>query len=624
MAIDYKSFGPNGPEAGNAVLDRRWWLSNKSDIAGAVESVVTAMANNDSRRQTQYQLSTKLYGNLSLMGLSGMSYSKMNPSQSGIKDRITYNICQATTDTITSKIAKNKPDPLFLTSGGDYKIQRRAKKLDKFVDGIFYENDAYSMGPDAFRDGCIFGDGFTHVFARNGRVAHERVLPSELYVDQFESFYGHPRQLHRVKNVDRAVLIDMFPEKKRAIKDAPRAMLDFGGNSNLIADQVTVCESWRLPSGKESNDGLHTIIIPGQLLEVSEYKKPFFPFARFQWNKRVVGYYGQGLVEQVQNIQLEINKLLWVIQRSMHMAGTFKIFMENGSKIVKEHFTNDIGLIMTYTNTKPEYVVPPVVPMEYYAHFERLKAAGFEQCGISMLSATSQKPAGLNSGKALREYNDIETERFMVIGQQYERYFMSLAKLTVSVAQDIYENQGSYESRVPGKRFVETIDWKDVDLTEDQYVMKVYPVSALPSEPAGKLQTIQEYAQAGYMAPRTARKLLDFPDVEQVEDLANAMEDHLTSVFDKIVDDGIFTAPEPFDDLKLAREMALEHYAKGKCNGLEEEKLELFRRFISQIDVLEAKALPPPMPGGQVIPMGNPQPTPTSELIPNVNQSAAA
>jgi hypothetical protein len=50
-----------------------------------------------------------------------------------------------------------------------------------------------------------------------------------------------------------------------------------------------------------------------------------------------------------------------------------------------------------------------------------------------MLSAAAQKPAGLDSGKALREYNDIESDRFMTIGQAYERYYLQLAKLDISV-----------------------------------------------------------------------------------------------------------------------------------------------------------------------------------------------
>lgn len=616
MAIDYKSFGSDGAASKLGQIDKRWWLSSKEDLAASIAGTIKALSQYDSKRQTQYQISTRLYGNLNLMGLNGLSYSKILSVQSSLKDRISYNVVQSVIDTITAKMAKNKPKPLFLTSGGDYKIQRRAKKLDKFVEGCFYENEAYTLGQDTFKDACIFGDGFIHVFEENKRVKYERVIPSEIYVDLMESFYGYPRQMHRVKNIDRAVLADLFPEHKKYIVDANSCTADLTGVYQNVADQITVVESWHLPSGKDAKDGLHTIIIEGKTLFSEDWDKNFFPFVHFKWSKRPYGLFGQSLAEQIQNIQLEINKLLWVIQRSMHMAGTFKILMENSSKIVKEHFTNEIGTIICYTGTPPQYITPPAVQMEYYTHFQTLKAAAYEQAGVSMLSAAAQKPAGLNSGKALREYNDIESDRFMVVGQAYEKMFLDLAKLTVWKAKEIYGEDKSYKVVVPQKKFTETIDWVDIDLEEDEYMMKIFPVSSLPNDPAGRLQTVQEYAQAGFLSPRQARRLLDFPDLEQVEDLASAAEDCLHQSLEKIVEEGIYTPPEPFDDLQLAHELGLEYYAQGKSNGLEPEKLEMLRRFMDQVTYLKAKA----MPQAPIVPQANPQAAPTSDLIPNVPQ----
>lgn len=622
--IDYTKFNGDGATSSGDVYARKWWVLPKDERAQAICGIVKQLSEYDSKRQTQYQISTRLYGNSNLMGLNGLSYSKIASVQNTLKDRVSYNVVQSCIDTITSKISKNKPKPLFLTSGGDYKMQRKAKKLDKFVDGIFYENDAYTLGTSIFRDGCVFGDGVIHVFDHYGRVCWERVIPSELYVDSVESFYGKPRQIHRVKNVDRSMLIDLFPEKKGLIQDAVSASADLLGAYQNVADQVTVVESWHLPSGPDATDGIHTINVPNGNLFEEKWTKLFFPFAHFKWSDRMYGWWGQGLAEQIQNIQLEINKLLWIIQRSMHLAGTFKVFLENGSKIVKEHLSNDIGAIVSYTGTQPTYVVPNIVPMELYTHLQTLKTSAFEQSGISMLSANSQKPAGLNSGKALREFNDIESDRFMSVGHAYENLYMDLAKLSIEVAKDIYQDTGKFKVRTPDKKFVETIDWKDINLKEDQYVMKVFPVSSLPSDPAGRFQQIQEYIQAGMYTVREGKRLLDFPDTENVDKLQDAQEDYLHMIFEKIVDEGIFTAPDEFDDLPFARQLALEYMAEGKSNGLEEDRLELLRRFISQIDLIVAKAQPPAPPigaggsaPGQGAPQAAPLPPPQSDLIPN-------
>ena len=44
-------------------------------------------------------------------------------------------------DTIVSKVTKNKPKPTFLTDGGDWDLQQKAKKLTKYCEGIFYSTN---------------------------------------------------------------------------------------------------------------------------------------------------------------------------------------------------------------------------------------------------------------------------------------------------------------------------------------------------------------------------------------------------------------------------------------------------------------------------------------------------
>lgn len=614
--IDFKSFNAPGQNAGLNVT-KRWWLQPEGEMAQGIVAAVNSIAQADSARQTQYQTSIRLYGNLTLLGVNGLSFSKLTSVKAPLRDRISYNVVQSGIDTVQAKMAKNKPKPLFLTSGGDWKLQRRAKKLDKFIDGIFYENKAYELGLGCFRDGAIVGDGICHVFERHGRVTFERVLASELYVDQMEAFYGQPRQLHRAKNVDRDVLVDLFPEKKELIVPAQQAPTDALGVSRNVSDQLTVVESWHLPSGPKATDGKHVISIEGGVLFQEKWTKPSFPFAFFKWCPRVYGFWGQGAAEQIQNIQLEINKLLWVIQRSMHMAGTFKILMENGSKIVKEHFSNDVGAIINYSGTRPDYVVPPIVPVEIYQHLQTLKNQAFEQLGVSQLSAASAKPAGLDSGKALREFNDIESDRFLTIGQAYESFYMQIAKLAIDVTKDIFEREGTYKVQMPGKKFLETIDWKEVKLEDDEYLMKVFPISSLPQDPSGRLQTITEYMQAGFITPRVGRRLLDFPDLEQAETLGNSKEDWLHEVLEQMIEDGDPYQLEPYDDAQLAHELALEYYSYAKCTKVPEDKLQILRDFI---DSVALKLAPPPMPAGEAgaeAPPAVPMPPPVSQLLPN-------
>ena len=628
MPIEFRDFTVGGERSGVPEKlpdnkERRWWMLKGQDAADSISGTLNLIRDAQSFRATQWIVSARLYGNLAPTTLAGVSFSKIAAQQPALRDRISYNLVQSVVDTVVAKVTRNRPRPFFLTSGGDYRKQREAKKLNAFLEGVFYENSTQDIGKIVFRDASVWGDGFIHVFAKGDRVCHERVMSSEIFVDDVESLYGQPRQMHRVKQVDRQVLFDLFPENADMIGGAKPSRTEEAGRS-IVADMITVRESWHLPSGPGADDVKHCITIDGAVLgEMEPWPHSFFPFARVQWSPRLYGYWGQGLAEQLQNIQLEINKLLWVIQRSMHLMGSFKVFIENGSKIVKEHLNNDVGSIINYTGTPPMYVTPPIVAPEVYAHLQTLINKGYEQAGVSQLAASSLKPEGLNSGRAIREYNDIQTDRLSVPSKSYEQMFMDVGRLSIEVVKMIAASDKGYQVRVPGKKSLAMIEWKDIKLNDEDYVMQCFPVSSLPNDPAGRLATIQEYAQAGFLTPRQARRLLDFPDLEQVESLANAEEEYLQSVFDRIVDDGDYTSPDPLDDLQLSKQLCLEYYAKGKFNNLREDRLELLRRYLEQINEIEQAMMPPapmplPMPGATGEPIAPPMPMPASELVPNV------
>jgi hypothetical protein len=622
-APDYRDF--SGDKQAEPQAEKlRWWELEGDEQADAISNVLQLLRRHQTQRLTQYLVSTRLYGNLPPIPFGGMSVGRLNDTVQGVlRDRISFNLVSSVVDTLTAKVSKNKPRPLFLTSGGDWEQQRRAKGLTRFCDGVFYEQKAERMMPDAQRDAAVYGDGVVHVYAKNERVAWERVLSVELYVDELEGYYGRPRQLHRVKDVDRQVLIEAYPDKAEIIRGA-RAAHEDSSQFPTTGDMVQVRESWHLPSGPDADDGKHVVSVDGALIcKPEEWPHDWFPFARLPYAPRLYGYWAQGMAERLQPIQLEINKLLATIQRSMHLAGTFKIALENGSKVVKEHLNNDIGTIITYTGTRPEYVVPPIVQPEIYQHLQSLIKSGYDQEGISQLNSQGEKPAGLNSGRALREFDDINSDRFMVTGQNYEAFALDLARLSIATVKDIVAgSRKGYRVNVPSRGASQVVDWRDVELDEDDYCIKCFPVSALPQDPAGRLQTIQEYAQAGYLSPRQARRLLDFPDLEQVNSLANAMEDHLTAAIERIAYDGEMEAPEPYDDLAMAKELALEAYARGKEQCLPEDRLDLLRAYMAQVDSLMT---PPPAlmapPGAAAGAPGSPQaapmPPPQSDLIPN-------
>lgn len=619
----------------------RWWdeaaykSKNKDggarQIAGTIAQVVGGMRARQQARIAQLVVAARLYGNSRLLGAFGAALGSISQRPRAVLERLTDNVIESVVDTCTARVGEEKPRPFFLTDGGSWTLQRKAKQLNRFAEGMFYESNAYSLGSDCQRDGEVFGDGWAHVFERNDRVCVERCLSAELWVDEMEAIYGRPRQLHRMMVVDREQLAAQFPDYEDEIRNAPRAKLIDEGFPQNDADMIEVTESWHLRSGPEAEDGKHCISIDGCLiLPMEEWEHDFFPFARWRWASRPLGFWSQGIPERLQGKQIEINRLLWTIQEAMRRAGSYKVFIEAGSKVVKQHVSNDIGAMVEYKGTPPTWFVPSAVSPEHYEQWQRLRQSMYEQEGVPLMMATGQKPAGLNSAPGQRMYRDTAAELMKTRQRFNQDGYMELARMMIAVARSIaLRTGGAYEVRTPSNRAVTSVRMTASDLDPSGWEMKCFPVSSLPKDPAGRTETVTEWVQAGWLTQRQAKKLMDFPDLEAVETLENAAEDIISKTLDAICDEGEYAPPEPTDDLQLAMQMSVEYLNRGRAQGLEEERMDLLRNYKIQVEtllsMLAAAMAPPPMMGpgqpqlalGPGAPQGVPTAPPVSELLPN-------
>ena len=121
--------------------------------------------------------------------------------------------------------------------------------------------------------------------------------------------------------------------------------------------------------------------------------------------------------------------------------------------------------------------------------------------------------------------------------------------------------------------------------------MKVYPTSLLPTTPAAKLQKVIEMVQAGMIDNQEARGLLDYPDLEAVNQLATASSEGIKLMIEEMVEHGRYHPPEPFMNLSMAIAMIQSAYLRAKINNAPEENLDLLRRFMQEaIDMLSTMA----------------------------------
>lgn len=602
----------------------KWWQAgSKKELGEQLLDTANYLKQNQLYRFRQIGIFARLYGNLPLFNMVGSGMQKANMANNLPTDRPTMNVVQSCTDTLISRISQSRPRPVFLTDNGNYKERRLGKQLNQFVLGELHRNNGYELGALVLRDAAVAGTGCIKVLKKDNKVCLERVLCTELFVDQNEAAYGEPRQLYQFKLIDRDVLAQFFPEYKSTIQKAEAGFLDNSAEvSRSVSDQIIVAEAWHLPSGEGANDGRHTIVCSAGVIFDEEYKKDKFPFVFLHYTPRMMGFWAQGLAEQLMGTQIEINKLLMTISSAINLVGIPRVFLEEGSKVVKAHLNNQVGSIVTYRGVKPIYEVAPCMPGEVYAQLQRLINYAYQQSGISALAASSQKPAGLTSGAALREYDDIQADRFAALVKRYDQMFIDLSYQIVDAAKDIAEETGKYESIYPGKNGVQKIDLPAADILKNPYVIQCYDASSLPKDPSGRLQKVVEMMQAQLITPQEGRRLLDYPDIEQVDQLANSAEERIFQCLDKIIDDGEFTAPDGLMDLDLASKTAQQYYNIYSTSDIEPEKLEMILSFYNQAkDMIQAavqQMQQAQMAQAQQQQMATPEALPVSQMLPNV------
>jgi hypothetical protein len=295
----------------------------------------------------------RLYENVEINSLTSVDYSTAVVRQAILGTGVmSLNVVAACIDTLAAKISKNKPRPEFLTSGGSWKSQRKARKLDKWVRGFFYECDIYEKAKQQFIDAQVFGTGFLHFYeGDDGRLECERVLPSELFIDDADGLHGSPRQLKRRKMIHREVLAAMFPEYADEILNGPSPSDSARANQPSI--MVEVWEGWHLPSKKGAGDGKHIIAIQGCELLCEEWKIPAFPFVALKGKPRVVGFWGKGLAEALTGGQLELNRTLRSISEQIRRKGKGRTYIEYGSQVLPQHMTNGFSDLVYYRGKPP-------------------------------------------------------------------------------------------------------------------------------------------------------------------------------------------------------------------------------------------------------------------------------
>lgn len=616
-------------EGNTRPVDKRWFREQEchSSLFGQLDRL--SRATSARRRQDIYYAC--LYDDSEFAALiqGSQAIGEFTPQT------MTTNIVKRQVDAFVAKLTKNRPVPMALTSGGSYAEQRRAKALSKIFEGVLDEVGYWDTRPLLRRDGTVFGSGLAHNYRVGRKLIHERHFPWEFLVDPREAMYGRPKTLLLRRYVDKLELADRFPQFADAIFRADSKShddtWDIGWDDT--SDLALVLEGWHLPSGdptdKDAKNGSHAICVSTATLEHSDYKRDYFPFSKWDFSPGIVGWWGEGMAKQLSGLQYEANAVGLRLQEQGYMTGTF-VWTPPDSGLESEMIDNGVFTHLV-SETKPEFFNPaPWHPqfLEWYMNLRGRFPA--EESRLSEMATRGEKPPGLDSGVALRAWNNLDDEAFLPQGREDERDAIDTSWQFFDLLEEIHDE--SIEDRAKGKKadpytvriekrefgqtLLEDKDWAKVRIDREKFVLRTFPTSLLTGSPADKLQRAKEMQADGMLSMDEVYSLVDIPDVQHVLNLRGAARRSIEKILSNILEssdpESAYVYPEPAMNLQLCRALALMTYLDAFTNDAEPSKLKWVLQFALDAELeIEASegAGPPPGPGG-VDPMSPDQQAP--------------
>lgn len=472
------------------------------------------------RLRPKYLRNLRLYTysmNVSLNQIkSGNIVGYWNLINSEYTSSINENVIQSCIDAITSQVAAKHTRPFFNTINGTYKQMQIAKQAQQFFDFIFDEQDVNKIITEAFRDACIFGRGF--VYYDNYTHKIEKALPWQVIYRPAEETYG---KITRVLYQREWFPTTLLPED-----------LKYKGKE----EYVTLSDYY------DTVNNVRATLINGQIAKTEPYLAGDIPFIKLSYVSPVYGRDTSSVVDLIYGIQMKLDDLYNLISEASRLNPAHTVIVPQGSDVKVSQLSNKVGQMLTYKPipdiTNPVSIMTPnFIGDQYMQTVEQLKNDAYELVGISKLTAQSKKPAGLDSGKALKTMNDIESERFEVQMKQVIRAYTDLTRLIIKS-----ENSDEFILPADNKRF--PIKWGQIQEQYTNMSIQFSNLDYLSNDPSERSKQINDLVASGIISRSHAARYFDSVDLEASYSFANNSLNAVEAVIDQAIVNNDFTIPE--------------------------------------------------------------------------------
>ena len=436
------------------------------------------------------------------------TFSTSDDTTSAIQE----NIIASCIETLCSKIASQKVRPFFNTVNGTFKEMQIAKQAQIFFDMLYEENNVNEIITDAFRNACVFDKGIVKI--SDDGITNR--LPWNVFFDPREVTYNQITYVaEKLPKTPGRIL-----ELKYGIK--VNRNLDY-----TVYEYYDVMEHIKAVYVQELNK-----------VVTHEYKPNIIPYLEIHYTNPVKGDTSQSVVDQLYGIQTQIDELLAVMKDSIAVNPGMTLLVPRSSNIKTNMLSNRTGQIIQYdpipgqTTSPVTYATNDIISPQFVQLLDKLKNDAYEIVGISQLSATSQKPSGLNSGVALNTMEDIESSRF-------ETQLNSVVRLYVDVAKACLDIFPPEIDILPDDLNRANIKWADIVEARNNMKIQFSAAESLSKDPSEKLKQLVALSQAGVIPQSHIATLMELPDLQSGYNLSNNAFNSVYTFIDNVLVSGI-------------------------------------------------------------------------------------
>ena len=495
-----------------------------------VKKNITELKTLNEQRRAKYYRNISFYENTPKMSLENIKNSSVVGYYNNIaevNDDTTptpnINVIKSCIDTLHSKIAQSKVRPYFNCINGSFRDINIVKQAQQFFDQYFDIEDVNKKVSEAFRDACIFDTGYIFVDPDNKAIT--RALPWQVYERPAEITYNNITRTY-YERLDFPVT--MLPE---VIYNNIKKELGEGEycTYGVYFDAKNAVKAYYI---KEYS-----------YIKILPYDGNRTPFIRIHYNNPVSGNTSSSVVDMLYTIQMEINSLMNKVKDASQMNAAMTYLLPKGSGVKTGQLNNRIGNIIEYETTSnmtgsPVTVsTPHFIDPSYMALINELVERAYNLTGISMLSAQSQKPAGLNSGIALSTMENVESDRFETQLNQVIRAYVDIAKTCLRVFP-------KEENILPEDSMRMQIKWQDIVEEVQKMQIQFSGADSLSKDPSTKLQQLIALAQAGVIPQSRISQFMEIPDLQSGYSIANNSINSVLSIISDCLENDVYDIPE--------------------------------------------------------------------------------